>query len=60
MIIDFEVVLREFSGLADLTRTQIFFIYELTKIIIVSKNKNLIFAIFQIVVQDSKDLNNGE
>ena len=33
-------------GLTDLIKTQILYIYELTEVIIISKNKDLVFAIF--------------
>lgn len=41
-----KVVIIEFLGLTDLIRTQVFFIYKLTKIVIVSKDKDLMFTIF--------------
>ena len=59
MIINLKVVLREFLHLVDLTRAHVFCIYESTKIVIVSKNKNLIFIIFQVVVPSLESLNNG-
>ncbi len=46
IIIDSEVVLRELLGPADLTRAQVFCIHELTEVIIVSKNEDLIFVAF--------------
>ncbi len=46
MIIDLEGVLRELLGLVDLTRAQILCIYELAEVIMVSKDKDLIFAAF--------------
>ncbi len=45
-IIDSEVVLREFLGPANLARAQTLCIYELTEVIIVSKDKDLVFAAF--------------
>ncbi len=45
-IIDSEVVSRELLGPVDLMRAQAFRIYKLTKIIIVSKDENLVFAAF--------------
>ncbi len=57
-IIDLEVVSRELLGPADLTRAQTFRIYKLMEIIMVSKDKDLVFAAFQVVVPSFKDFNN--
>lgn len=46
IIIDSEVVLKEFLSPIDLTKTQAFCIYELTKGFMVSKDKDLIFVAF--------------
>ena len=46
MIIDLKIVLRKLLGLADLMRAQAFCIYELTEIIMISKNQDLIFVAF--------------
>ncbi len=43
-IFDSEMVSKKFLGPADLTRAQTLCIHELMEIIIVSKDKNLIFA----------------
>ena len=59
-IIDLKMVLREFLGLADLTRAQVFYIYKLTKIIIISKNEHLIFVAFQLIALSLKDFNNSQ
>lgn len=45
-IINFQIVLQEFLGLANITRVQVFCIHELAEFIIVCKNKNLEFAVF--------------
>ncbi len=45
-IIDLEVVLRELLGLANLTGAQAFRIHELTEVIIVNKDEDLVFAVF--------------
>lgn len=37
LIINMEIILREFLGLADLARTQTFYIYELMEIVIIGK-----------------------
>ncbi len=44
MIIDSKVVLRELLGPVDLMRAQVFRIHELTEVIMVSKDEDLIFA----------------
>ncbi len=46
IIIDLKVVLRKFLGLADLIKAQAFGIQELREVIMVSKDKDLIFTIF--------------
>ncbi len=43
-IMDLEVVLRKLLGLADLTRAQAFYIHESTKVVMVSKDEDLVFA----------------
>ncbi len=61
MLIDFEVVLKELLDPADLTKVQVFRIHESTEvIIIVSKDKNLVFAAFQVVVPSLKGFNNSQ
>ncbi len=59
MIINSEVVLREFLGLADLTRAKIFHIHKLTEVVLVSKDEDLVFIALQIVVPSFESLNNG-
>ena len=44
MIIDLKMVSKELFGSADLTRLQVFCIYKLMEVIMVNKNKNLVFA----------------
>ncbi len=58
-IINLKVILRKLLGPADLTRTQALHIYELTDLTMVSKNKDLSFAIFPVVVPSLKSFNNG-
>ncbi len=58
-IIDSKVVLRELLGPADLTRAQVFCIYESTEVIIVSKDEDLVFAAFQVVAPSFKGFNNS-
>lgn len=45
-IIFLKVIPREFLALADLTRTQNFQIHELLKVVMISKNKEVVFAAF--------------
>ncbi len=45
-IIDSKIVLRELFGSADLTRAQTLCIYKLAEVIMVSKDKKLVFAAF--------------
>ncbi len=59
IIIDSLSVLQKLLGLADLARAQTFHIYELTKVVIVSEDKDLVFATFQIVAPSLKSLNNS-
>ena len=59
MIIDLEVISRELLGPTDLTRAQAFCIHESTEVIMVNKDEDLIFTLFQIVALSFKGLNNG-
>ncbi len=60
MIIDLEIVLRELLGLVDLTRAQAFCIHKSTEVIIISKDKDLIFAALQLVAPSLKGFNNSQ
>ena len=46
MLINLEIVLRKFLGPIDLLKAQTLCIYERIKIVVVYKDKNLIFATF--------------
>ena len=46
VIIDLKIILRELLGPPDLTKTQVLCIYKLMKIVVVSKDKDLIFVTF--------------
>lgn len=46
IIIDPKMILRVFSGQADLSKTQSLDIYKLTGIVVVSEDKNIILATF--------------
>lgn len=50
IIIDLEIVLREFLNLVNLTSTKVIFIYKLTEIVIINKNKDAIFAILLLLL----------
>ena len=52
------MVRREILSLANLIKAQIFYIHKLKKVIILSKNKNLIFAMFQVILLKIKNFNN--
>ncbi len=59
IIIDLEVVSRELLGLADLAEAQTLCIYELTEIVVVDKDEDLMFAALQIVAPSLKHFNNS-
>ncbi len=59
-IINSEVELRELFGPADLKKAQAFCIYELTEVIIVSKDKDLVFAAFKVVAPSLKGFNDSQ
>lgn len=52
------MVLREFLDSVDLVRAQTLYIYKLTEVVVVSEDKDLIFAVFQVVVLSLKSFNN--
>ena len=58
-IINLKVVLRKLLGQADMTRAQALCIHVLTKIIMVNKNRELVFAAFQVVASSLERFNNG-
>ncbi len=60
IIIDSEVVSREFLGPIDLTRTQVFHIHESIEGIMVNKDEDLVFVAFRVVVPSLKCLNNSQ
>ena len=60
IIIDLKVVSREFLGPTDLAKAQIFLIHKLTKVVIVSKDEDLVFAAFQVVASSLKSFNNSQ
>ena len=58
-IIDFKMVLKKLLSLADLTRTQILYIHELAEVIMVSKDKDFKFAVFQVKAPSFENLSNS-
>ena len=60
LVIDLEMVPGEFLCLADLPQTQAFGIHESTKIIVIGKHKNFIFAAFQVVALSLKGFHYGQ
>ena len=59
IIINLEVVSRELLGSANLTKAQAFCIHKSTEVIMVSENKDLIFAAFQVVAPSLESYNDG-
>ncbi len=58
-IIDLEVVSRKLLGPTDLARAQTLYIHELTEVVMVSEDKDLMFAAFQVVASSLKGFNNS-
>ena len=58
-IINLKIVLRKLLSLTDLLRAQTLWIHETTKVIVVHKNENLIFVIFQVVAPSFEYFNNS-
>ena len=54
------MIARKLLDLPNLTKTQAFCIHEATKIVLVSKDKHLVFAIFWIILPCFEDLNDGQ
>ena len=59
-IVNLKIILKKFVSLINLSRAQIFYIYETTKVVIIYKNKYLIFITFQIVILCFKDFDNSQ
>lgn len=53
------MVSREFLGPANLAVAQILCIHKLTEVVIVSKDKNLIFTTLQVIGLNLESLNDG-
>ena len=58
-IIDSKVITRELLGPTDLSGAQALRIYELTKVIVVRKDENLMLTAFQVVTPSLECLNDG-
>ena len=54
------MVAKKLLSPVDLARTQAFCIHELSKIIVVSENKDLVFTTFSIMPPCFEGLNNGQ
>ncbi len=59
-IINLKAVSRELLGPADLTRAQTFHIHESAEVIMVSKDEDLVFAVFQVVAPSLKGFNDSQ
>lgn len=57
LIINLEIISRKFVSQIYLFRVQIFCIYEMVQVVIVHKNENSIFIIFQIMALGLKNFN---
>lgn len=53
------MIWRQFLSLANLIKAQILYFHELSEVIMMSKEKNLIFAAFSEVTSSIKCLNNS-
>ena len=52
------MVLKEFLGLANLAKAQIFYIHKLMGVFMINKDKDLIFIAFQIMTSSLQGFNN--
>lgn len=59
MIMGLEVITKKLLSLLDLAKSQGFIIHKLTKVVMVGKNKTLVFTDFQVVTSNLKSLNNS-
>ncbi len=60
IIINSKVVLKKILGLMNLIRAQTFYIHQLSEIIMVSKDKDLIFAALQVKTLSFQGFNNSQ
>lgn len=54
------MILKKLLGLVNLTKAQVFYIYELTEVITVNKEKDLIFTTLKVIVLNFKGFNNSQ
>ena len=59
IVINSEVVTRKFLSLADLPRAQTLCVHESTKVVVVYKDKDLMFTTFEVMLPGFKCLNDG-
>lgn len=59
IIIDLKMVLRELLSLVDQSRAQILYIYETTKVVIVSEIEDFVLTALQVVASSFEDFNNS-
>lgn len=57
--IDLKIITKKFLSLLNLLIAEIFYIYELTNVIIIYQKNNSVFAALQIVLPGIKDFNNS-
>lgn len=50
MVININIFVKELFYIANLYKTKIFAIYKLLEILIINKNENIIFIIFQVMI----------
>ena len=60
VIVNLEMILKEFLSPENLFGAQTLYIYETIKVIVVRKDKNLMLATFQIVTPRLESLNNSQ
>ena len=60
MIVDLKMILKKLFNLINLFKTQVFCIHKIIEIILISKNKNLIFIALKIIMTSLKCINNNQ
>lgn len=59
IVIDTKTIPRELLDLANLLKTEILDIHKLLEVVLISEDKNFVFAAFQIIAPSFKDFNNN-
>ena len=54
------MIAKKFLGLANLTKTQAFYVNKTEKVVVIDKDKDFVLAIFYIMPPCFKRLNNGQ